>query len=104
MLRIRVMPGLKRCERHNMSSVQEPAGLEPLELASALFEEKKYGACLKLLDAAVRASTLPGIPPQQLKAQTLICSIHLYAERGAWWQVTVLAVASVPERLVKDIR
>ena len=74
--------------------MQEPAEPDPLELARSLFEEKKYGACLIVLDA-VRASTLPGIRPQQLKAQTLICTIHLYAERGAWWQVTVLANATV---------
>ena len=75
--------------------MQEPAGPNLLQLARSLFEEKKYGACLISLGAA-SASTLPGISPQQLKAQTLVCSIHLYAERGAWWQVTVLAIAPVP--------
>ena len=43
-----------------------------------------------LLDAARSSTPLPGIPPQQLQAQTLICRIHFYAERGAWWQVAGL--------------
>ena len=70
--------------------------MDPLEPARALFEERKFGVCLMLLDAAARASPpMPGTTPRQLQAQTLICNIHLYAERGAWWQVTGLAIATV---------
>ena len=85
-------------------SVQGPAGGDPLEPARALFEERKYAGCLMLLDAAARTSPpLLGVPPQQLQAQTLICSIHLHAERGAWWQVTGLATATIQRGFTKTL-
>ncbi|KAK9834039.1 hypothetical protein WJX81_005023 [Elliptochloris bilobata] len=61
---------------------------DALQPARALFEERKYAGSLLLLDAALHASpSLPGVLPQQLQTQIRVCTIHLQAERGDWWQV-----------------
>jgi len=71
--------------RIDSQAALEKAGSDALEPVTALFQQRKYAGCLLLLSAA-KHTPLPGATSQLLKAQTLICKIHLHAERGAWWQ------------------
>ena len=84
--------------RFDSQAALEKAGSDALEAVTALFQQRKYASCLLLLSAAEH-TPLPGATSQLFKAQTLICRIHLHAERGAWWQVRKSGLGSCQAKL-----